>query len=113
MKLENGEPKWSEIALAGQSQGGGMSAFIAKDHVVARVIDFSGGWDYSAKGKIAKWYFKFKLHLRCSRLNSISSSTISNIAFQIATGCHRNQTFVSSNHIRDVLELTPFLVLRI
>ena len=41
---------------------------------------------------IAKWYFKFKLHLRCSRLNSISSSTISNIAFQIETGCNRNQT---------------------
>ncbi|MCK0160549.1 BPSS1187 family protein [Allomuricauda sp. F6463D] len=56
--LENGAPKWSEIALAGQSQGGGMSAFIAKTHLVARVIDFSGGWDYSAKNKIAKWYFK-------------------------------------------------------
>ncbi|HDZ04302.1 hypothetical protein LCGC14_0239460 [marine sediment metagenome] len=56
--LENGEPKWNEIALAGQSQGGGMSAFIAKTHLVHRVIDFSGGWDYSAKNKIAKWYFK-------------------------------------------------------
>jgi len=55
--LDNGEPKWSEIALAGQSQGGGMSAFIAKTHVVSRVIDFSGGWDYSAKNKIANWYF--------------------------------------------------------
>ena len=56
--LENGQPKWEEIALAGQSQGGGMSAFIAKTHRVARVIDFSGGWDYSAKNKIADWYFK-------------------------------------------------------
>jgi len=56
--LENGEPKWSEIALAGQSQGGGMSAFIAKTHLVARVIDFSGGWDYAAKNKIANWYSK-------------------------------------------------------
>ncbi|WP_165748874.1 BPSS1187 family protein [Cellulophaga sp. Z1A5H] len=55
--LENGQPKWEEIALAGQSQGGGMSAFIAKTHRVARVIDFSGGWDYSAKNKIADWYF--------------------------------------------------------
>ncbi|SDS60074.1 hypothetical protein SAMN05192545_1689 [Maribacter dokdonensis] len=54
--LENGSPKWSEIALAGQSQGGGMSAFIAKTHLVARVIDFSGGWDYSAKNEIANWY---------------------------------------------------------
>lgn len=54
--LENGEPKWSEIVISGQSQGGGMSAFIAKQHVVARVIDFSGGWDYSAKNVIAKWY---------------------------------------------------------
>ncbi|WP_158974922.1 hypothetical protein [Cellulophaga sp. L1A9] len=56
--LENGQPKWEEIALAGQSQGGGMSAFIAKTHRVARVIDFSGGWDYSAKNKIADWYSK-------------------------------------------------------
>lgn len=56
--LENGEPKWQEIVLAGQSQGGGMAAFIAKTHLVARVIDFSGGWDYSAKDKIAYWYSK-------------------------------------------------------
>lgn len=56
--LKNGKPNWEEIALAGQSQGGGMSAFIAKTHVVSRVIDFSGGWDYSAKNKIAKWYLK-------------------------------------------------------
>ncbi|MEP3570329.1 MAG: hypothetical protein ABJN28_09440, partial [Flavobacteriaceae bacterium] len=56
--LEDGAPKWEEIALAGQSQGGGMAAFIAKTHLVARVIDFSGGWDYSAKNKIADWYSK-------------------------------------------------------
>ncbi|MEP2239662.1 MAG: hypothetical protein ABJI22_14940 [Maribacter sp.] len=55
--LDDGAPKWSGIALAGQSQGGGMSAFIAKTHKVARVIDFSGGWDYSAKDEIANWYY--------------------------------------------------------
>ncbi|WP_105047781.1 BPSS1187 family protein [Polaribacter butkevichii] len=54
--LENGAPKWSEIAVSGQSQGGGMAAFIAQEHLVARVIDFSGGWDYSEGKKIAKWY---------------------------------------------------------
>ena len=56
--LENGDPNWEKIAVSGQSQGGGMAAFIAKDHVVARVIDFSGGWDFSAKGEIADWYSK-------------------------------------------------------
>lgn len=56
--LEDGKPKWEEIALAGQSQGGGMAAFIAKRELVARVIDFSGGWDYSAINKIAEWYSK-------------------------------------------------------
>ena len=56
--LENEAPKWEEIAVSGQSQGGGMAAYIAKDHVVARVIDFSGGWDFSEKGKIADWYSK-------------------------------------------------------
>lgn len=54
--LENEAPKWNEIAVSGQSQGGGMAAFIAKRHLVARVIDFSGGWDYAAKDKIADWY---------------------------------------------------------
>ncbi len=54
--LENGAPKWSEIAVSGQSQGGGMAAFIAQEHLVARVVDFSGGWDYSEGKKIATWY---------------------------------------------------------
>jgi len=54
--IENGEPKWSRIVLAGQSQGGGMAAFIAKQKHVASVMDFSGGWDMSGPSKIAKWY---------------------------------------------------------
>jgi hypothetical protein len=58
MYLENGAPKWDKIALVGQSQGGGMAAFIAKRVLVARVVSFSGGWDHSAKNKIAKWYFQ-------------------------------------------------------
>jgi len=57
MYLENDAPKWDQIALTGQSQGGGMAAFIAQKIMVARVISFSGGWDYSVKGVIAKWYF--------------------------------------------------------
>jgi len=58
MYLENGVPKWDQIAVSGQSQGGGMAAFIAKRLLVARVISFSGGWDHSSKNKIAKWYFQ-------------------------------------------------------
>jgi dienelactone hydrolase len=53
----NGQVQWAKIALAGQSQGGGMAAFIAKRYKVARVVDFSGGWDMSrTSGKIASWY---------------------------------------------------------
>jgi len=44
--LENGAPKWERIALAGQSQGAGMAAFIAKRQEVARVILFSSPWDF-------------------------------------------------------------------
>lgn len=44
--LENGAPRWSRIALAGQSQGAGMAAFIAQGHEVARVILFSSPWDF-------------------------------------------------------------------
>jgi len=55
--LDNASPKWTMIALSGQSQGGGMAAFIAKRTLVARVITFSGGWDWSVEDKkIANWY---------------------------------------------------------
>lgn len=58
MYLKNGAPKWDQVALAGQSQGGGMAAYIAKRTLVARVISFSGGWDRSSKDEIATWYFR-------------------------------------------------------
>jgi hypothetical protein len=48
--LENGAPSWSRIALAGQSQGAGMAAYIAKEHVLARVILFSSPWDFVRSG---------------------------------------------------------------
>ena len=54
--LHGDAPRWSEIAVAGQSQGGGMAAFIAKRETVARVIMFSGGWDQQSPGVIAGWY---------------------------------------------------------
>jgi hypothetical protein len=53
----SGSPVWSRVALCGQSQGGGMSEFIAQRVAVARVIVFSGGWDRSSAGEIAHWYF--------------------------------------------------------
>lgn len=54
------EPRWSKIALSGQSQGGGMSQFIGQYEKVARIISFSGGWDYSnsEKKEIANWYYR-------------------------------------------------------
>lgn len=53
-----GKPVWSKIAIVGQSQGGGMAEFIAQHESVARIISFSGGWDYSDSKtkKIAGWY---------------------------------------------------------
>lgn len=52
------KPVWSKIAIAGQSQGGGMAEFIAQHELVVRVLSFSGGWDYSNSKmkKIAGWY---------------------------------------------------------
>ena len=44
--LEGGAPNWSRIALAGQSQGAGMAAYIAKKQVIGRVILFSSPWDF-------------------------------------------------------------------
>lgn len=45
--LQDGAPDWERIALAGQSQGAGMAAFIAQRHEVARVILFSSPWDFT------------------------------------------------------------------
>ncbi len=58
--LDGGNPKWEEIAVIGQSQGGGMATFIAKQKLVYKAISFSGGWDYSDSDtkEIAPWYFK-------------------------------------------------------
>lgn len=48
---------WEKIALAGQSQGGGHAALIAREHQVARVLMFSASKDYNLKlHKPAPWY---------------------------------------------------------
>ena len=60
--LSGDEPRWNRIAVGGQSQGGGMAAFLAKKRVVARVITFSGGWDNRGQpgpvrpADVAAWY---------------------------------------------------------
>jgi hypothetical protein len=54
--LDNGSPIWNRIAVAGQSQGGGMAEFIAQRQEVGRVIAFSGGWDLSGPRELASWY---------------------------------------------------------
>ena len=43
--LDHGQPKWSQIAVSGHSQGGGVAAYIAKKRSVYRVINLSGAWD--------------------------------------------------------------------
>jgi len=55
---QKGKPAWNKIAIAGQSQGGGMAEYIAQHEWVSRIISFSGGWDYSdsKNKKIAGWY---------------------------------------------------------
>lgn len=60
LSKNNSEPNWEGIALFGQSQGGGMAEFIGQNETIARVISFSGGWDYenSTSKKIAGWYYK-------------------------------------------------------
>lgn len=60
LNQSTGKPIWSKIAIAGQSQGGGMAEFIAQHESVARVISFSGGWDYSnsTTKEIAGWYYQ-------------------------------------------------------
>lgn len=54
--LDGDGPNWARITLAGQSQGGGMAAYLAQTRQVAGVIMFSGGWDHRPGGDIADWY---------------------------------------------------------
>jgi dienelactone hydrolase len=54
--LDGDEPRWSRIVLAGQSQGGGMAAYLAQTRAVAGVLMFSGGWDHRSRSDIADWY---------------------------------------------------------
>jgi hypothetical protein len=58
LSTDSAKLRWTNIAVAGQSQGGGMAQFIAQRETVARMISFSGGWDYanSKEKKIAPWY---------------------------------------------------------
>lgn len=55
--IDGNTPRWEKVVLSGQSQGGGMSAYIAKKVAVRGVIDFSGGWDRKSANSIASWYF--------------------------------------------------------
>jgi hypothetical protein len=52
--LLQGEPKWSQIAVGGHSQGGGNAAMIAKIRQVARVVLFSSVTD-SIHSEAASW----------------------------------------------------------
>jgi len=54
--LEGDQPRWSRIVLVGQSQGGGMAAYLAQTRAVAGVVMFSGGWDHGPNGELARWY---------------------------------------------------------
>jgi hypothetical protein len=49
--LKDGQPKWSRLAVSGQSQGAGMAAFIAVHHRVYRAFLSSSPWDYRFQGR--------------------------------------------------------------
>lgn len=53
----DGSIRWSSIAVAGQSQGGGHAALIGLKHRVARVLCFGSPKDYSQRHHApAAWY---------------------------------------------------------
>jgi hypothetical protein len=60
--VRDGALNWGRIAVAGQSQGAGMAAFIAKQQLVARVVLFSSPWDYvvsqNSFRRLAAWLSK-------------------------------------------------------
>ncbi len=60
--LLNDQPNWSRIVLGGQSLGADISAYIAKDNLVAGVILFSCPWDsvfdQHGEPQLATWISK-------------------------------------------------------
>jgi hypothetical protein len=56
---QNGRPQWSRIAVSGLSQGAGMAAYIAKTHLVYRVVLFSSPWDTTGRDRRpAPWLYR-------------------------------------------------------
>jgi len=56
---QDGQPQWSRIAVSGLSQGAGMAAYIAKFHVVYRVVLFSSPWDTTGRDRRpAPWLYR-------------------------------------------------------
>jgi hypothetical protein len=53
--LEDGAPKWSQIAMSGQSQGAAQAALIGKLHHVDRVVMFSGPPDARVPEEADRW----------------------------------------------------------
>jgi len=53
--LKDGEPRWSQIVVAGHSQGAGQAALIGKIRRVHRVIMFSGPPDARVPGETDPW----------------------------------------------------------
>ena len=53
--LEDGQPKWSQIAVSGQSQGAGQAALIGKLRHVDRVVMFSGPTDARVPDETDAW----------------------------------------------------------
>lgn len=57
--VNNGQPAWSHIVIAGHSQGSGHAAYIGKLFSVERVLIFSGPQDYlDDLGRPAPWQFR-------------------------------------------------------
>jgi hypothetical protein len=54
--LDGGQPRWDRIVVSGLSQGAGMAAFLAKAHLVRRVVLFSSPWDFTGpERRLAPW----------------------------------------------------------
>jgi len=53
--LQDGAPKWSQIAVSGQSQGSAQAALIGKLHHVNRVVMFSGPPDARVPEEVDRW----------------------------------------------------------
>jgi len=99
---ENGDPRWEQIIVAGHSQGAGNAAFIAKEHLVARVIMYAGPYDRDTTARVD---YKDKVYEEAHWINYESATPHNRYLAFYHQLDNAPYTFILENNYRKLLGL--------